>query len=465
MRGELADLTLTDLADLTRPLGRLLAPLLTPPGERRLLFIERREEAAASLDAGGRRGETVRRDAGAGLSRWAGGDRREAVYAYRAGLDIDLLRPLEAAWRGVDAAAGPAPASAVEMASAVDARRALADGIGARCQVWPGGDVERVAVDITARRQDIAVFDWRGGAAVDCRRAVTVNVAVDVASRGRRARATRRLGADRFDADPLLARLDVAVAQAAAAARRKLAARRLPAGRYPVVLAPGIGALVLHEAVAHALEGDFVDAGVSMFCGRLGDRVAPEAVTVIDSAREPDQKSSYRVDDEGNPARSTTLIEAGRLVSLIHSADTAAAAGIASTGNGRRESFRYPALPRATCTALRPGARPAHEVLRRVSRGVYVANLGGGQADVSGGPFQFVATEAFLIEDGRVADPLVPVSVSGLGRDYLDAIIELGDDFAYEPGGGGPCVKGQTVEVSFGQPTVLMERLMLSEQP
>jgi TldD protein len=230
-----------------------------------------------------------------------------------------------------------------------------------------------------------------------------------------------------------------------------------PAGVLPVVLAPGDAGVFLHEAVGHGLEADFVRKGVSAFTGRIGERVAAPGCTVIDDGTQPGRYGSISVDDEAEPSRENVLIEDGVLRGYLHDRVSARALGAAPTGNGRRQSFRHPPMPRMTTTFLRAGAADPVEIVRSVKHGVYCVGFGGGQVDIASGDFVFDTTEAYLIEDGRVTAPIRAASLTGNGPDCMTRVRMVGNDLAIDEMGGYCGKGGQWVPVNDGTPTLLID--------
>jgi len=242
-------------------------------------------------------------------------------------------------------------------------------------------------------------------------------------------------------------------------ARINLAAKPAPAGTMTVVLGSGWPGILLHEAIGHGLEGDFNRKGSSAFAGRMGERVAAKGVTVVDDGTIPDRRGSLSVDDEGNPTRRTVLIEDGILVGYLQDALNARLMGVAPTGNGRRESFAHLPLPRMTNTYMLNGGRDPQEIIASVKKGLYAANFGGGQVDITSGKFVFSAAEAYLIENGRITSPVKGATLIGNGPDVLQRVAMIGNDMALDPGVGTCGKEGQSVPVGVGQPTLKIEGL------
>jgi TldD protein len=242
-------------------------------------------------------------------------------------------------------------------------------------------------------------------------------------------------------------------------ARINLAARPAPAGATTVVLGNGWPGILLHEAIGHGLEGDFNRKGSSAFSGMIGQRVAAKGVTVVDDGTLAGRRGSLTVDDEGNPTQCTTLIEDGILVGYMQDMHNAGLMGVAPTGNGRRESFAHLPMPRMTNTLMRPGNSTPEEIIASVKNGIYAANFGGGQVDITSGKFVFSASEAYLIENGKITTPIKGATIIGNGPDALTRVSMIGNDMELDPGVGTCGKEGQSVPVGVGQPTLRIDGL------
>ena len=247
--------------------------------------------------------------------------------------------------------------------------------------------------------------------------------------------------------------------EAARQAVLKLSAVDAPAGTTTVVLGPGWPGILLHEAVGHGLEGDFNRKGVSAFAGRLGQKVASELVTVVDDGTLPNRRGSLNVDDEGTPTARTVLIERGVLTGYMQDRLNARLMGMAATGNGRRESFAHPPMPRMTNTFMLAGEEDPADIVRSVKHGLYAVAFGGGQVDITNGKFVFSASEAYLIEDGRVTAPVKGATLIGNGPDALTRVSRVGRDLALDEGIGTCGKDGQSVPVGVGLPTIRIDAM------
>jgi TldD protein len=232
-----------------------------------------------------------------------------------------------------------------------------------------------------------------------------------------------------------------------------------PAGQMTVVLGAGWPGILLHEAIGHGLEGDFNRKGSSAFSGRLGQRVAAEGVTVVDDGTIADRRGSLNIDDEGNTTQRTVLIENGILKGYLQDSLNARLMGVAPTGNGRRESFAHLPIPRMTNTMMLAGKHDPAEIIKSVKKGIYAANFGGGQVDITSGKFVFSMSEAYLIEDGKVTRPIKGATLIGNGPDALTRVSMIGNDLKLDPGVGTCGKDGQSVPVGVGQPTLRIDGL------
>jgi TldD protein len=230
-----------------------------------------------------------------------------------------------------------------------------------------------------------------------------------------------------------------------------------PAGEMTVVLGPGWPGILLHEAVGHGLEADFNRKRLSAFSGRLGQRVASPLCTVVDDGTIPGRRGSLNVDDEGTPTNRTVLIENGVLVGYLQDRLNARLLGMPLTGNGRRESYAHPVMPRMTNTFMLAGESDPGEIIRSVDRGLYCVSFGGGQVDITNGKFVFSASEAYLIEAGRIGRPVKGATLIGNGPDALTRVTMVGNDLALDEGIGTCGKDGQWVPVGVGLPTLRLD--------
>ncbi|HEY5029628.1 MAG TPA: metallopeptidase TldD-related protein, partial [Candidatus Angelobacter sp.] len=239
----------------------------------------------------------------------------------------------------------------------------------------------------------------------------------------------------------------------------QLDAVEAPAGEMEVVLGPGWPGILLHEAIGHGLEADFNRKGTSAFSGMLGKRVASDKCTVVDNGTLPSRRGSINVDDEGSPTQNTVLIEKGILKGYLSDKLSARLMGMPDTGNGRRESYAHIPMPRMTNTYMLAGDDSPEDIIRSVKRGVYAVNFGGGQVDITNGKFVFSASEAYMIEDGRVTAPLKNCTLIGNGPDALTKVSMVGNDLQLDEGVGTCGKDGQSVPVGVGIPTLKLDSM------
>jgi TldD protein len=247
--------------------------------------------------------------------------------------------------------------------------------------------------------------------------------------------------------------------EAARQAIVQLEARDAPAGEMEVVLGPGWPGILLHEAIGHGLEADFNRKGISAFSGRIGQRVASDICTVVDDGTIPARRGSLNVDDEGEPTQKTVLIENGVLRGYLQDKLSAGILKTTRTGNGRRESYEHIPMPRMTNTYMLAGKDAPEDIISSVRRGLYAVNFGGGQVDITNGKFVFSASEAYLIEDGRVTAPVKGATLIGDGPTVLTRVTAVGNDLKLDPGIGTCGKDGQSVPVGVGIPTVKVSQL------
>ena len=238
-----------------------------------------------------------------------------------------------------------------------------------------------------------------------------------------------------------------------------LASVAAPAGAMTVVLGPGWPGILLHEAIGHGLEGDFNRKGSSAFSQHLGQRVAARGITIIDDGTLSQRRGSLHMDDEGNPTQRTVLIEDGFLRGYLQDSQNASLMKMPLTGNARRESFAHPPMPRMTNTYMLGGNSSPQEIIASVKRGLYASNFGGGQVDITSGKFVFSASEAYLIENGKITHPVKGATLIGNGPEVLKHVSMIGNDMALDSGVGTCGKEGQAVPVGVGQPTLKIDGL------
>lgn len=436
------------------------------------LFLQAAVSESFSFDDGRLKSASFDQSKGFGLrgvvgevSAYAHANEISAAAINRAAETIAVVR---SGGGGVAPAPGPAgtnrhlytdedPLSAVPFASKV----ALLQQID---EVARGRDprVAQVSASLSASWSHIEIIRADGSRVRDTRPLVRLNVGIVAEENGRRESGSHGCGGRTlydglFDESCWEKAIDTALAQALV----NLESVPAPAGVMPVVLGPGWPGILFHEAVGHGLEGDFNRKGTSAFSGRVGEQVAAKGVTIIDDGSIADRRGSLSVDDEGTPTSRTILIEDGVLKGYMQDRMNARLMGVAATGNGRRESFRHPPMPRMTNTFLAAGSEDPATILGGVKRGIYAKSFGGGQVDIVSGKFVFSCTEAYMIENGRLGAPLKGATLIGNGPEVMHRIAAIGHDLALDEGVGTCGKAGQSVPAGVGQPTLLVEGLTI----
>ena len=320
--------------------------------------------------------------------------------------------------------------------------------------------IGQVVVSLSAVFDTVLVAAADGTLAADVRPLVRLNVQVIAEQKGRREQGSAG-GGGRYGYRELLAngRAQALASEAVRQALINLESVPAPAGSMTVVLGPGWPGVLLHEAIGHGLEGDFNRKGTSAFSGRVGDKVAADGVTVVDDGTLVDRRGSLSVDDEGVASECTVLIENGILKGYMQDKLNARLMGMRPTGNGRRESFAHLPMPRMTNTYMRPGTRDPQEIIASVERGLYAVNFGGGQVDITNGKFVFSASEAYLIENGKITRPVKGATLIGSGPEVLTRVSMVGNDLKLDEGVGVCGKEGQSVPVGVGQPTLRIDAM------
>lgn len=433
------------------------------------LFLEYRESEALALEDGRIRSAAFDTTLGFGLRAVAG----EAVgYAHAGELTEAALKRAVETVRGVRTGRGGSMDVAPRATNArlySDANPVAALDFAAKARLLAEIDahargrdprVVQVMASLTGEWQAVQIIRADGVRAADVRPLVRLTVAVVVEQGGRRETGSYGTGG-RFDAARLIApetwrhAVDEALRQAVV----NLDSVAAPAGEMEVVLGPGWPGILLHEAIGHGLEGDFNRKKTSAFAGLMGQRIAAPGVTVVDDGTIPDRRGSITIDDEGTPSGRAVLIEDGILTGFIQDRQNARLMGVAPTGNGRRQSYAHVPMPRMTNTVMLAGPHTAEEIIASVDRGLYAVNFGGGQVDITSGKFVFSASEAYLIEHGRLGAPVKGATLIGNGPDALTKVTMVGNDLALDPGIGTCGKNGQGVPVGVGQPTLKLRGL------
>ncbi|MGR6833093.1 metalloprotease TldD [Aliivibrio wodanis] len=324
--------------------------------------------------------------------------------------------------------------------------------------------VQEVSASISGVYEQMLVAALDGTYAADIRPLVRLSISVLVQRGDKRERGSAG-GGGRYGYDYFLTEVNgksVALEFADEAIRQALVnldADAAPAGMMPVVLGSGWPGVLLHEAVGHGLEGDFNRKGSSVFSGKVGDKVTSSVCTIVDDGTMADRRGSLSVDDEGVAGQYNTLIENGVLKGYMQDKLNARLMGVAPTGNGRRESYAHLPMPRMTNTYMLPGEYASEEIISTVKKGIYAPNFGGGQVDITSGKFVFSASEAYLIEDGKITRPVKGATLIGSGMEAMQQISMVGNDLSLDRGVGVCGKAGQSVPVGVGQPTLKLDAL------
>ncbi len=457
--------------DLTREQARRMLPELLDGLEDGELFLEHATNETVVLDDG--RIKTASWSAGRGfglrgvlgevtgfahspeITRAALKRAGETVRAIRSGRCAVMAPPPPGTNRRLyapdDPLGGPDIAAKIEVLSRIDAWLRARDP-----------RVRQVSATISGSRRIVEVLRADGYHARDIRPLVRLGISVVLEKDGRRERGSAGAGG-RFMFDRLLDEKDwmPLAEEALRQAEVNLAAAEAPAGAMPVVLGPGWPGVLLHEAVGHGLEGDFNRKNLSAFSGRIGERVAAPGVTVVDDGTLPERRGSLTIDDEGTPTGETVLIEDGILKGYLLDRMNARLMGMRPTGNGRRESWAHQPMPRMTNTFMRAGSHAMEEMIAAVDDGVLAVDFGGGQVDITSGKFVFTCTEAYRIRNGRVAEPIRGATLIGSGPEVLKKVRMIGDDLKLDPGIGTCGKGGQSVPVGVGQPSMLVDPIVV----
>ncbi len=453
-------------SDVERLIGRLVARGVDV-GE---VFFQHQRAQSWSLEDGIVKDGAFSVDRGVGVRALHG---EKTGFAYAEDIRIDALEHATDAARSIarsgQSAVTPAwsTPSAVTMYGSDDPIAGLADT--AKVELLQRIDrytrsldpcVTEVTVRLSASHESMLVMASDGTMSADVRPLCRLDVSVIVDRGGRRERGFAGGGGRGLIGDYANDTFGFALAdEAVRNAMVNLDAVDAPAGAMTVVLGSGWPGVLLHEAVGHGLEGDFNRKGSSAFSGRVGQQVASKLCTVVDDGSMQQRRGSLTVDDEGTPTGPTVLIENGILKGYMQDKMNARLMNVAPTGNGRRQSYAHLPLPRMTNTFMQPGPHTRDEILESVKKGIYAANFGGGQVDITSGRFVFSTTEAYLIENGRIGAPIRGATLIGNGPDVMNRISMVGDDLALD-GGVGVCGKdGQSVPVGVGQPTLKVDEI------
>ena len=433
------------------------------------LFLEYRESESIALEDGRIRAANYDTAMGFGLRAVLG---EETGYAHAGELSEPALKraasTVAAVRGGRQGTASVGPRSTNSRLYS-DASPITQDGFAGRAATLSEIDtyarakdprVVQVMASLHGEWQAVQIVRADGSRTADLRPLVRLNVSVIVERDGKRESGTHGLGGrEGFDRMLAPATWREAVDEALRQAVLKLDSVPAPAGEMEVVLGNGWPGILLHEAIGHGLEGDFNRKKTSAFAGLMGQRVASPGVTVVDDGTMPDRRGSLTIDDEGTPTNRTVLIEDGILTGFLQDRLNGRLMGVRSTGNGRRESFAHTPMPRMTNTVMLNGTHHREEMIASVKRGLFAVNFGGGQVDITSGKFVFSASEAYLIENGRVTAPVKGATLIGNGPDSLTKVEMIGGDMALDAGIGTCGKNGQGVPVGVGQPTIKLRGL------
>jgi TldD protein len=319
--------------------------------------------------------------------------------------------------------------------------------------------IRKVNVHLRSEAGAVLVADSTGRIAEDVQPMTVLSLSVLAEDGGRREQngynVAGRAGLEFYTPE----RLERVVRQAVARTAILFEAGAAPAGELPVVLAAGSSGILLHEAIGHGMEADFNRKGTSIYADKIGKVIARPFVNIVDDASGPGQRGAINVDDEGNAAGTTHLVRDGVLTTYLHDAISARHYGVAPTGNGRRESYRHPPLPRMRSTYMLPGPHAKEEIIASVKRGIYCQNFSNGQVEIGGGDFTFYVKNGWLIEDGKLTRPVKDVNIIGNGPKALEQVDMVGNDLEIDEGGWTCGKDGQSVPVSQGLPTVRVARM------
>jgi len=452
-------------------LDRLLAAALADGGDYADLYFEYRKSDLLGLEEGILKNASKTISQGVGVRVIAG---EKTGYAYADGFEMEEM--LRAARTASVIARSPGAASAPPVATpprresdlypvtlpVIDLE--LADKLEILQEADRAGRgfdprIVEVRAVLASENKFLMIYSSSGTAATDVQPLTVLQVSCIAADRGQRRIAVKG-GGGRIGPEFFLSRPAAGFAQdAARQAVQLLEAREAPAGPMPVVLAHGWPGILLHEAVGHGLEADFIRKGLSAFSGRLGEKVASHLCTIVDDGTLPGKRGSLNVDDEGNPTGRTVLIEKGVLKGYMHDALSARLTGAPRTGNGRRQNYACIPMPRMTNTYMLPGQSTPEEIIRSVKKGLYAVSFGGGQVDITNGKFVFSASEAYLIEEGRITAPVRGATLIGNGPDVLTRVSMVGNDLALDEGLGTCGKDGQSVPVGVGLPTLKIDAI------
>ena len=431
------------------------------------LFLEMRHSEMLAFDDGRLKAASYDQSSGFGLRAIAG---ESHGYAHAGELSEDALRraaaSVGAVTKGYDGTAALAPLAGSNRplysdgnplnATPFDAKVLILQEIDAFARA-ADPNVVQVSASLAGSWQAVQIIRADGHRVADIRPLVRLNVSVVVEKDGRmESGSSGGGGRTMFDQWMSPDLWQAQVREALRIATVNLESVAAPAGEMEIVLGAGWPGVMLHEAVGHGLEGDFNRKGTSVFSGRVGEQVAAKGVTVIDDGTMMDRRGSINIDDEGTQSARNVLIEDGILKGYMQDRQNARLMGVAATGNGRRQSYEHAPMPRMTNTFMESGKDDPAEIVASMKKGIYAVNFGGGQVDITSGKFVFSASEAYLVENGKIGAPVKGATLIGNGPDAMSRISMIGNDMALDSGVGTCGKSGQSVPVGVGQPTVKM---------
>ncbi|MEW9898729.1 metalloprotease TldD [Chitinivorax sp. PXF-14] len=450
-----------------RALDRVFSDIMTHDVDYADLYFQYSRSEGWTLEEGIVKSGSFNIDQGVGVRAVSG---EKTAFAYSDDISLPALKQAAEATRAIARAGGSRSVGVLQRASGrglylpMDPIASLTDADKVELLERLEGyartadpRVTQVIAHLAGEYEVVMVARHDGVRGADVRPLVRVSVQVIIEENGRREQGSAG-GGGRFDYgyfDDQMLR-DYA-AKAVHQAAVNLAARPAPAGEMTVVLGAGWPGILLHEAIGHGLEGDFNRKGSSAFSNRIGQQVAARGVTVVDDGTLPQRRGSLNVDDEGNPTQRTVLIEDGILQGYLQDSLNARLMGVGVTGNGRRESYAHIPMPRMTNTCMMAGDKSPEEIIASVKHGIYAANFGGGQVDITSGKFVFSAAEAYMIENGKLTYPVKGATLIGNGPDVLTRVTMIGNDMQLDPGVGTCGKEGQSVPVGVGQPTLRID--------
>ncbi len=452
-------------------LDRVMSSALARGGDHADLYLEHRAKDVLTFEDGILRSATKNTTQGVGI-RVNSGER--TGYAYADGFEIEeMLKAAriasEIARAGSNQPAPPVPASGLARHDLYPVSRPLVDvDVGEKLPLLLAADrisrahdprIVEVRIVLANEKKHVLIVRSDGSLACDLQPLTAFQVSCIASQAGQRQIGIKggggRIGIEFFQSKPPSHFAEAAARQAIVL----LEAAEAPAGPMQVVLGPGWPGILLHEAVGHGLEADFNRKNLSVFAGRLGEKVASEHCSVVDDGTLARRRGSLNVDDEGTPTARTVLIENGILRGYMQDALSARLTRAALTGNGRRESYAHIPMPRMTNTFMLPGRSTPEEIIRSVAKGLYAVNFGGGQVDITSGKFVFSASEAYLIEGGRITAPVKGATLIGSGAEVLRRVSMVGNDLALDEGIGTCGKDGQSVPVGVGTPTLKIDEI------